>query len=259
MLPTIIAGPCSMESIDLMREVAEHCSSITKKHGFKYIFKSSFDKANRSNLSSYRGPGFEKGLDWLSIISKEFGVETTTDIHETWQAAPAAQVIDMLQIPALLSRQTDLIVACANQGKKINIKKGQWMSPYDIPNVIEKAKSGNSTEIVITERGTSFGYNDLVVDFRSLAAMKSMGASLGFDGTHSVQQPTANGKDSGGQPMMIPHLTRAAATFGIQYLFLETHPSPENALSDGACMLNLENFENLLMDVKRIVLASSIS
>ena len=165
----------------------------------------------------------------------------------------------MLQIPALLSRQTDLIVACANQGKKINIKKGQWMSPYDIPNVIEKAKSGNSTEIVITERGTSFGYNDLVVDFRSLAAMKSMGASLGFDGTHSVQQPTANGKDSGGQPMMIPHLTRAAATFGIQYLFLETHPSPENALSDGACMLNLENFENLLMDVKRIVLASSIS
>jgi 2-dehydro-3-deoxyphosphooctonate aldolase (KDO 8-P synthase) len=246
-----------MESLELMQEVAMHCSSITSKLGFNYIFKSSFDKANRSNLKSYRGPGFETGLEWLSRISSEFNVQTTTDIHETWQAAPAAQVIDMLQIPALLSRQTDLIAACANQGKKLNIKKGQWMSPYDIPNVIEKAKSGNSTEIIITERGTTFGYNDLVVDFRSLAAMKSMGASLGFDGTHSVQQPTANGKDSGGQPKMIPYLTRAAATFGIDYLFLETHPNPEQALSDGACMLNLDNFENLLTQVKNIVMASS--
>jgi 2-dehydro-3-deoxyphosphooctonate aldolase (KDO 8-P synthase) len=252
MKPTIIAGPCSMESPELMHEVATELKVICEELGFKYIFKSSYDKANRSSINSFRGPGLQQGLKWLAEIKSSLGIPVTTDVHESNQVEAVASVADVIQIPALLSRQTDLILAAAQTGLPTNIKKGQFMAPNDVGNVVAKFRSSSEAELIITERGTAFGYNNLVVDFRSLITMRKFGAKIGYDATHSIQRPVANGQDSGGDPELIPYLAGAAALIGVDYLFLETHPNSAKALSDGACMLETSKFKNLLMAVNQI-------
>ena len=245
-----------MESLGLMQEVAAQLKAICEELGFKYIFKSSYDKANRSSIKSYRGPGLQQGLKWLEEIKSSFGIPVTTDVHESNQMEAVASIVDVIQIPALLSRQTDLILAAAQTGLPTNIKKGQFMAPNDIGNIVGKFRESSAAELVITERGTSFGYNNLVVDFRSLITMKKFGAKIGYDATHSIQRPVANGQDSGGDPELIPYLAGAAVLIGVDYLFLETHPNPANALSDGACMLETSKFKKLLMAVDQIYKAS---
>ena len=245
-----------MESLELMHEVASELKLIAKKLDFELIFKSSFDKANRSNLKSYRGPGIETGLQWLSEIKKEHALRVTTDVHETNQIEKVAEVVDVIQIPALLSRQTDLILESAKTGLPTNIKKGQFMAPTDIGNLVNKFKANSNAELVVTERGSSFGYNNLVVDFRSLVIMRDYGVKVGYDATHSIQRPVANGDHSGGDPELIPYLAGAAVLIGVDYLFMETHPNPSSALSDGACMLETSQFEKLLSNINKITSAN---
>lgn len=247
-----------MESLELMHEVATDLKAVCADLGFKFIFKSSYDKANRSSISSYRGPGIETGLEWLKEIKSSLGVEVTTDVHEVNQIESVASVADVIQIPALLSRQTDLILEAAKTGLPTNIKKGQFMAPNDIGNVVRKFRDFSDSELVITERGTSFGYNNLVVDFRSLITMRKFGVKIGYDATHSIQRPVANGQDSGGDPELIPYLAGAATLIGVDYLFLETHPNPAEALSDGACMLPTGKFRDLLVAVDKIDKANII-
>lgn len=250
----LIAGPCVIESLDLCRQVAGEAQRIAREAGLNYVFKASFDKANRTSGASFRGQGLDKGLEVLDTIRREFGVPVLTDVHETWQCKPVGEVCDVLQIPAFLSRQTDLLLAAAETGRAVNIKKGQFLAPWDMKNAVEKVESAGNRNLLLTERGVSFGYNTLVVDMTSLPQLRAFGYPVVFDGTHSVQRPGggAGGTSSGGLREYIPHLTRAAVAVGIDALFLEVHPDPERALSDAATMLALADLPALLRQVVAI-------
>ena len=248
----LIAGPCVMESREQCMEIATFARDTAAKLGIPYIFKASFDKANRTSVSSYRGFGLEKGLELLAYIRSELGVPVLTDVHEVVQVASAASVVDILQVPAFLCRQTDLLVAAAKTGKPVNVKKGQFLAPWDMKNVVDKVKSTGNENLLLTERGCSFGYNTLVVDMCSLPIMRSFGYPVVFDATHSVQRPGGQGNASGGAREFIPHLVRAATAVGIDALFIETHPEPEKALSDAASMLKLADLPELLESMKAI-------
>lgn len=248
----IIAGPCVIESADLCLEVGARVKQIAQNLGLPYIFKASFDKANRTSVKSFRGPGLDRGLEILSAVRSALGVPVLTDIHEPWQAKLAAEVVDVLQIPAFLCRQTDLIVAAAETGKCVNIKKAQFLAAWDMKNSVEKARSTGNMNIMLTERGSSFGYNMLVVDMCGLPAMRDLGCPVVFDATHSVQRPGGLGDASGGAREYVPHLMRAAVAVGVDALFLEVHPDPAAALCDAASMLNLADLPNALSDVVQI-------
>lgn len=242
----LIAGPCVLESGDLAWEIAREMKAITARLGISYVFKASFDKANRTSLDSFRGPGPEKGLRILGRLREEVRVPVVSDIHEPAQAEMAADVLDILQIPAFLCRQTDLLVAAARTGKVVNVKKGQFVSPWDMAHAVGKLRGAGSERILLTERGASFGYNNLVVDMRSLTVMRSFGYPVVYDATHSVQLPGGAGASSGGQREFIPPLARAAMAVGIDGLFLEVHPDPSKALCDGPNSLPLNEVEPLL-------------
>jgi 2-dehydro-3-deoxyphosphooctonate aldolase (KDO 8-P synthase) len=248
----VIAGPCVIESEKHALTLAASLKKITSELKIPFIFKASYDKANRSSGYSYRGPGIEEGLKILAKIKKELNLPVITDVHTEDQAAKAASMVDFLQIPAFLSRQTDLIKACAITGKPINIKKGQFLAPEDMFNVIKKAESFGNKSLSLTERGVSFGYHNLVVDFRGLEIMKQSGYPVIFDATHSVQLPGGHGICSGGNREFVYPLSKAAAAVGIAALFLEVHEAPEKALSDGANSLDLKCFRQLLKDIKAI-------
>jgi len=245
---TLIAGPCVIESLDLCREVAQGVSAMASALGVGYIFKASFDKANRTAGSSFRGHGMDAGLDVLQTIKREFGIPVLTDVHETWQCKPVAEVCDVLQIPAFLCRQTDLLIAAAETGKAVNVKKGQFLAPWDMKNVVRKIEEAGNRSLLLTERGVTFGYNTLIVDMTSLPQMRALGYPVVFDATHSVQQPgaAAGGTASGGHRQFIPCLTRSAVASGVDALFLEVHPEPEKGLSDAATMLPLSQLRGLL-------------
>ncbi len=249
---TVIAGPCSLESLDLAMETGRRVAEICADLGLPYIFKASYDKANRTSIHSYRGPGLDRGLEWLSEIRSALGVPVITDIHETWQAQPVAEVADVLQIPAFLCRQTDLLVAAARTGKVLNIKKGQFLSPYDMKSVVAKCREAGNDLVMLCERGTTMGYGQLVVDMRALPIMRAMGCPVVFDATHSVQMPGGRGETSGGDRRFVPGLARAAVSVGVDALFLEVHPDPDVALSDGPNMVPLRNLEAILSDIKAL-------
>ncbi len=242
----VIAGPCVIENLDLCRAVAREAQAVCRELGLPYIFKASFDKANRTSGGAFRGGGLEAGLSVLAAIKEEFGVPVLTDIHESWQAKPVAEVVDVLQIPAFLCRQTDLLLAAAETGKAVNVKKGQFLAPWDMKNVVDKITATGNLNLLLTERGTSFGYNALVVDMKALPIMRALGCPVVFDGTHSVQQPGGQGASSGGLREFIPHGVRAAVAVGVDALFLEVHPDPEHALSDAATMLPLSHLKAVL-------------
>jgi 2-dehydro-3-deoxyphosphooctonate aldolase (KDO 8-P synthase) len=243
----IFAGPCVIESEELCLLIARTMKRLCAERGLTYVFKASFDKANRTSDSSFRGFGLEKGVQVLAKVKQEIGVPVMTDVHEPDQCAKVATVCDILQIPAFLCRQTNLLLAAAETGKIINIKKGQFLAPWDMKNVVDKMRHAGAENVLVCERGVSFGYNTLVVDMRSLAIMKEFGQPVVFDGTHSVQQPGGLGSSSGGQRQFIPHLVRAAIATGcVDALFLETHPDPDNALSDAATMHPLDQMPLLL-------------
>jgi len=241
-----------LENKSLALKIAEEMKILTEKKGINYIFKGSFDKANRSSINSFRGPGIDEGLCILDTVRKETDVPVLTDVHCVSQVKPVAEVVDVIQIPAFLCRQTDLLISTAKTGRAVNVKKGQFMSPWETVNIIEKLTSSGCNKILLTERGTSFGYNNLVVDFRSLPIMRSYGWPVVFDGTHSVQQPGALGSSSGGQREFVPYLCRAAVAVGCDAVFLEVHPEPEKALSDGANMIQLSFVEELLSQLLEI-------
>lgn len=240
---TLIAGPCVIESYDLCYEVANQASKICSQLGIQYIFKSSFDKANRTSSSSFRGFGLDQGLSVLEKIKHQLNIPVTTDIHESWQPKEISSVVDLMQIPAFLCRQTDLLQAAAESGKPVNVKKGQFLAPWDMENVVKKLTSFGCEEILLTERGASFGYNALVVDFRSLPILKKMGYPVVFDATHSVQIPGGLGNKSSGQREFVLPLAKAAVAVGIDALFMEVHPNPDEALSDGPNMIKLDDLE----------------
>lgn len=240
-----IAGPCVLESLELALDTAGALAEMAREYGIPLIFKSSFDKANRSSLASFRGPGLETGLSWLAEVKKATGLPVLTDVHEPWQAAPAADVVDVLQVPAFLCRQTDLILACARMGKAVNVKKGQFMAPDDMKNVVQKVTSTGNTAVTLTERGSSFGYHNLVVDLRSLAIMRQF-APVIFDVTHSLQLPGGLGHATAGDKQFFLHLARGAVACGIDGLFAEVHPQPEKALSDPTTQLSLPEFRKLI-------------
>jgi 2-dehydro-3-deoxyphosphooctonate aldolase (KDO 8-P synthase) len=248
----VIAGPCVIESAEKCLVIASTVKKICDKLGLAYIFKASFDKANRSSNASFRGPGLTDGLVVLERIKSEIGVPVLTDVHEVAQAAVAAHVVDILQIPAFLARQTDLLIACGMTGKYVNVKKGQFMSPAEMPNAVEKIKSTGNKHIMLTERGTFFGYNRLVNDFTSLPIMKETGCPIVFDISHSTQQPAALGTQSGGNPKYSPMLARAAVVAGVDGLFLECHPDPKNAKSDAATVMDLKDVGSLLTQCKEL-------
>ena len=248
----LIAGPCVIETSSHCRAMAREIRAVSAHFGIPLIFKASFDKANRSSIHSYRGPGLREGLEILGSIRKEFDVPVLTDIHDVSQIEAAAEVVDCLQIPAFLSRQTDLLQAAGRSGCSVNIKKGQFLSPWDIEHVVEKLAGVGCHRILLTERGTSFGYNNLVVDMRSFAVMRKFAYPVVFDVTHSLQQPGGRGASSGGQPQFIECLARAGVAAGIDGLFLEVHDRPEAALSDGANSLQLSKLEPLLEQLLEI-------
>lgn len=248
----IIAGPCSMESEALVLQVAETMKKITSKFNLPYVFKSSFDKANRTSIKSWRGPGLEEGLKLLEKVKKEFEIPVLTDIHEISQVKAVGQVCDVLQIPAFLCRQTDLLIAAAETGKTVNVKKGQFLAPWDMKNIVEKLVEAGSDKILLTERGASFGYNTLIVDMTSFPIMRKFGYPVIFDATHSVQQPGGLGNATGGKREMIPHLMRAAVATGVDGIFMEVHPDPAKGLSDAATMLPLDKVEKMLELVQKI-------
>lgn len=244
----LIAGPCVIESEDLCIEVGTRAAQIARELGVSYIFKSSFDKANRTSVHSFRGPGLDRGLEILASVKAKLGVPVLTDVHEVWQVEPASEVVDVLQIPAFLCRQTDLILAAARTGKCVNIKKGQFQAPWDMKNSVEKARSTGNENICVTERGVSFGYNTLVVDMTGLPILRSLGCAVVFDATHSVQRPGGLGQASGGAREFIPYLVRAAVAVGIDALFMEVHPEPDKALCDAASMLSLSDLPSVLTE-----------
>jgi 2-dehydro-3-deoxyphosphooctonate aldolase (KDO 8-P synthase) len=248
----IIAGPCVIESRDIVFYAAERLKKICDTVGLPFLFKSSYDKANRTSLSSFRGPGMEKGLKILSDVRTKFGVPVISDVHSVEEVKSASHVLDVLQIPAFLCRQTDLILAASTAGKPVNIKKGQFLSPWDMKNIIDKFTSTGNQSLFVTERGTSFGYNNLVVDFRGLPVMRSFGYPVIFDVTHSLQLPGGMGKSSGGQREFAEPLARAAVAVRVDGLFMEVHPEPEKALCDGPNMMRLDEVEKLLRTVKAL-------
>ena len=242
----VLAGPCVAESLEVCREVASAAKEICERLGLNYVFKASFDKANRTSISSFRGPGEQAGLEILASVKEEFGVPIVTDVHEPFQCDAVAEVADIVQIPAFLCRQTDLLLAAAATGRPVNVKKGQFMAPEDMKAVVGKLEAAGNQRVLLTERGTTFGYHNLVVDMRGLVTMRGLGCPVVFDGTHSVQLPGGNGTCSGGNRDLVPPLVRAAAAVGIDALFLEVHPDPDKALSDGANSLRLKDLENVL-------------
>lgn len=248
----LIAGPCALESEELARRVAGTMQEICARLGLSYVFKASFDKANRTSLSSYRGPGLDEGLAILSRIREEMGVPVISDVHETIQVKAAAEVLDIIQIPAFLCRQTDLLTAVAATGKAINLKKGQFVSPWDMKNGVNKIRSAGGTKVMLVERGASFGYNNLVVDMRGLPVMRSFNCPVIYDATHSVQLPGGAGGSSGGQREFIAPLSRAAVAAGIDGLFMEVHPNPDQALCDGPNSIALDQIEGLLTQLVQI-------
>ncbi len=246
MQPIFIAGPCVIESPELLNTVAEELVRINNKLGTDIIFKASFDKANRTSIHSFRGPGLEKGLQMLADIKSKYGLRILTDIHESYQAAPASEVCDVLQIPAFLCRQTDLLVAAAKTGKTINIKKAQFLSGMDMKYPVEKALEAGAKEVWLTERGNMFGYNNLVVDFRNIPDMLTITPRVVMDCTHSVQRPGAGGGKTSGDRRFVPNMALAAKAFGANGYFFEVHPDPDHALSDGPNMLYLDKLEELI-------------
>jgi 2-dehydro-3-deoxyphosphooctonate aldolase (KDO 8-P synthase) len=242
----LVAGPCVIENIDTTFHIAQTLKSITADLGIPFVFKASFDKANRTSVESFRGPGFDQGLSILSDIKSRLDVNVISDIHLPDQAAPAARVLDVIQIPAFLCRQTDLILAACRTGKPVNIKKGQFLAPQDCKNIIDKAATTGNPHIAITERGTSFGYNNLVVDFRSIPILRQLGVPVIFDATHSVQLPGGGGSASAGDRQFIPTLAKAAMAAGAHGLFMETHPDPSKALCDGPNSMPLSDMAPLL-------------
>jgi 2-dehydro-3-deoxyphosphooctonate aldolase (KDO 8-P synthase) len=250
--PLIIAGPCVIEDEATVFETAQQLKEITGELGLPFVFKSSYDKANRTSVTSFRGPGRGKGLRILADVRSRFGIPVISDIHSVEDVAPAAEVLDMLQLPAFLCRQTDLIVAAAKTGKPVNIKKGQFLAPWDVKNIIEKFKSTGNTNLFLTERGTVFGYNNLVVDFRSFPIMRSFGVPAIFDVTHSLQLPGGQGECSGGQREFAIPLAKAAAAAGVDGLFMEVHPDPDRAKCDGPNMIPLNQVRSLLKAIAAI-------
>jgi 2-dehydro-3-deoxyphosphooctonate aldolase (KDO 8-P synthase) len=248
--PVIIAGPCVIEDEEMTLYTAEKLKETCSALGLPLIFKSSYDKANRSSLSSYRGPGSDRGLRTLWNVKSKFDIPLLSDVHSLDEVKPASEVLDMIQIPAFLCRQTDLILAASKTGKAVNIKKGQFLAPWDIKNVIEKFTSTGNHNLLITERGTSFGYNNLVVDFRGLPIMRAFGYPVIFDVTHSLQLPCGQGKSSGGQREFAQPLARAAVAVGVDGLFMEVHPEPEKALCDGPNMIKLSDVEKMLVTIR---------
>src|SRR5918998_2101020 len=248
----VIAGPCVIESADLCLTIARHVKGVCDKLGLTYVFKASFDKANRSSNASFRGPGMTDGLVTLKRIKEELGLPVLTDVHESEQVPQVAKVVDILQVPAFLARQTDLLVACGRTGRTVNVKKGQFMAPQEMANAVEKVRSAGGKNILLTERGTFFGYNRLVNDFTGIAVMKTLGCPVVFDITHSTQQPAGMGNQSGGNPQYSPLLARAAVAAGVDGLFLECHPDPKSAKSDAATMLHLNEVEPLLRSCRQI-------
>lgn len=248
----LIAGPCSMESREVCFEVAEAMCPLVEKYDLDYCFKTSFDKANRTSVRSYRGLGMERGLEILQEVKDAYGYRIVTDIHEPWQAAPAAEVADVLQIPAFLCRQTDLLVAAAKTGRTVNVKKAQFLAPWDMGNVVGKLEDSGCTDIVLCERGTTFGYNTFVVDMTSIPQMKEFGYPVIFDATHSVQKPGGKGSSSDGNRAMVPYLAKAALAAGADGLFMEIHPDPDNALCDGPNMIALKDMDPFLRDARRV-------
>lgn len=248
----LIAGPCVIESEENVMEIAEIIKGIAEKLDIDYYFKASFDKANRTSINSYRGPGIDKGLRILKKVKDTYGLKICTDIHEPWQAEKAAEVCDIIQIPAFLCRQTDLLVAAAKTGKLINVKKAQFLAPWDMKNVVNKLEEAGNNNIMLCERGTTFGYNTLVVDMTGIAEMKKFGYPVVFDATHSVQKPGGKGTATGGNRENVEPLAKAAVAAGADALFFEVHPDPDHAKSDGPNMVKLDEFEGLLKRVIKV-------
>ncbi|GMT47836.1 MAG: 2-dehydro-3-deoxyphosphooctonate aldolase [bacterium] len=248
----VIAGPCVIETEDIVLETAQRLRDICRRLQLPFIFKSSYDKANRTSVKSFRGPGIDRGLRILEAVRDKFSVPVLTDVHSPSEAVRAAEVVDIIQIPALLCRQTDIIIAASETGKGVNIKKGQFLSPWDVKNVIDKFTSTGNTNLMITERGTSFGYNNLVVDFRAFPVMRSFGYPVIFDVTHSLQLPGGQGTCSGGQREFAEPLARAAVAAGVDGLFMEVHPDPDRASCDGPNMIPLKEVEGLLGRLREI-------
>lgn len=248
----LICGPCVIESEGHCLELAGQLKEITERVGIPFIFKASYDKANRTSIDSFRGPGLDQGLRILQRVKDTFDIPVTSDVHEVLEVVSAADVLDVIQIPAFLCRQTDLVCASAETGRVVNIKKGQFLSPLDVTNILQKVESTGNRQIMITERGTSFGYNNLVVDFRSLPQLRTLGTPVVFDATHSVQLPGGAGKQSSGQSEFVPYLARAAVSVGVDGLFCEVHECPERALSDGANALRIDLLEGMLYRLKEL-------
>ncbi len=252
-IPAIIAGPCVIESEEHALRMAEGLIKITREYGFPYIFKTSFDKANRSSIHAYRGPGLRAGLEIIRKVKARFNIPVLTDIHDVRQIGPVSRVVDIIQIPAFLCRQTDLYIEAGKFDIPVNVKKGQFLSPDDVANILEKARHCGIREISVTERGTSFGYQRLIVDFVGLAQIREYGVPVIFDATHAVQLPGAGGTFTSGNRDYVPHLCRAAAAVGVDGLFMEVHDRPDSALCDGANMITPDTFIEVLRDVRRIV------
>lgn len=249
---TFIGGPCVLENEELSLSIAKSIDHICKNLGLNYIFKASYDKANRSSIHSYRGPGMEEGIKIFRRIKKELNIPVLTDVHEPWQCDSIAEVVDVIQIPAFLCRQTDLIIAAAKTGKVVNVKKGQFMAPRDMANVVKKFEESGNTRIMLCERGESFGYNNLVVDMRAIVEMRKMGYPVIFDATHSVQRPGGNGDTTGGDREYVQPLINAASAVGIDALFAEVHPDPDNSPSDGPNMVKLDDLGGILEQAVKI-------
>ncbi len=248
----LIAGPCVIESEEMVMSIAGQMKKITEELGIPYTFKASFDKANRTSISGFRGPGIEEGLRILQKVKDTYGLSICTDIHEPWQAAKAAEVADILQIPAFLCRQTDLLVAAAQTGKCVNIKKAQFLAAWDMGNCVKKVRESGNDNVMLCERGTTFGYNTLVVDMTGLRVMKDFDVPVIFDATHSVQKPGGNGTSTGGNREYVEYLAKAAIAVGVDGLFMETHPDPDNAKSDGPNMVPLGEMRELLIKLKKV-------
>lgn len=248
----LIAGPCVIESEEMVLSIAGQMKEITDRLEIPYTFKASFDKANRTSINSFRGPGIEEGLRILQKVKDTYSLPVCTDIHEAWQADSVGEVADILQIPAFLCRQTDLLVAAARTGKCVNIKKAQFLAPWDMKNCVEKVRQSGNNNVMLCERGASFGYNTLVVDMTGLRVMKEFGVPVIFDATHSVQKPGGNGTSTGGNREFVEYLAKAAVSVGVDGLFMETHPDPDYALSDGPNMVPLGQMEKLLKKLQRV-------
>ncbi len=248
----LIAGPCVIESEEMIFEIASEMKKITTELNIPYTFKASFDKANRTSINSYRGPGIEKGIDILKSVKEKYNLPICTDIHEAWQAEIVAPVCDIIQIPAFLCRQTDLLVAAAKTGKCINIKKAQFLAPWDMKNCIDKVIQSGNNNVMLCERGTTFGYNTLTVDMTGIRVMKDFGVPVIFDATHSVQKPGGNGNSTGGNREYVEYLAKAAIAVGADGLFMEIHPDPDSAKSDGPNMVKLSDVRELLIKLQKV-------